>query len=68
MPVKHMVLINNGKSNSIYRAGEVSIHRACCEWATQSYTLGGGWARVLRFVQAQNQQVTTRSPRIVTGC
>ena len=27
---------------SMYRAGEVSIHRACCERATQPYSLGGG--------------------------
>ena len=50
---------------SMYRAGEVSIHRACCERATQPYSLGGG----VRFDQAQDQQVvTTRSLRIVTEC
>ena len=38
---------------SMYRAGEVSVHRACCERATQPYSLGGG----VRFVQAQDQQV-----------
>ena len=27
---------------SMYRAGEVSVHKACCERATQSYSLGGG--------------------------
>ena len=27
---------------SMYRAGEVSVHRACCERATQHYSLGGG--------------------------
>ena len=27
---------------SLYRAGEVSVHRACCERATQPYSLGGG--------------------------
>ena len=26
----------------MYRAGEVSVHRACCERATQSYSRGGG--------------------------
>ena len=26
----------------MYRAGEVSVHRACCERATQPYSLGGG--------------------------
>ena len=35
---------------NMYRAGEVSIHRACCERATQPYSLGG-------FIQAQDQQV-----------
>ena len=29
---------------SMYRAGEVSVHRACCERATQPYSLGGGGA------------------------
>ena len=49
----------------MYRAGEVSVHRACCERATQPYSLGGE----IRFDQAQDQQVvTTRSPRIVTEC
>ena len=52
----------------MYRADEVSVHRACCERATQSYSLGGGGGWV-RFDQAQDQQViTTRSPRIVTEC
>ena len=27
---------------SMYRASEVSVHRACCERATLSYSLGGG--------------------------
>ena len=27
---------------SMYRAGEVSVHRACCEQATQPYSFGGG--------------------------
>ena len=40
---------------SIYRAGEVSIHRACCKLATQPYSFGG-WGGV-RFIQAQDQQV-----------
>ena len=38
---------------SMYRAGEVSVHRACCERATQPYSLG----REVRFIQAQDQQV-----------
>ena len=41
----------------MYRASEVSVDRACCEQATQPYSL------------AQDQQVvTTRSPPIVTEC
>ena len=48
----------------MYRAGEVSVHRACCERATQPYSEGE-----VRFDQAQDQQVvTTLSPRIVTEC
>ena len=39
---------------SMYRAGEVSIHQACCERATQPYSLGGGG---VRFIQAQDKQV-----------
>ena len=38
---------------SIYRAGEVSVYRACCERATQPYSLGGE----ILFIQAQDQQV-----------
>ena len=53
----------------MYRAGEVSVHLACCEWATQPYSLGGAGGGGVRFDQAQDQQVvTTRSPRIVTEC
>ena len=37
---------------SMYRAGEVSVHLACCERATQPHSFGGG----LRFIQAQDQQ------------
>ena len=49
----------------MYRAGEVSVHRARCERATQPYSLGGE----VRFDQAQDQHVvTTCSPRIVTEC
>ena len=27
---------------SMYREGEVSVHRTCCERTTQPYSLGGG--------------------------
>ena len=67
----------------MYRAGEVSVHRACCERATQSKKISNGQELIqsdptpnptrlegeVRFDQAQDQQVvTTRSPRIVTEC
>ena len=48
----------------MYKAGEVSVHWACCKRALQLYSLEGGgvW-----FDQPQDQQVvTTCSPRIVT--
>ena len=38
---------------SVYRAGEVSVHRACLERAYQPYLLGGGGT----ICQAQDQQV-----------
>ena len=38
---------------SMYRACEVSIHRACGERATQPFSLGGE----VRFIQAQDQQM-----------
>ena len=43
---KDIQAFDNNKSMkiiySMYRAGEVSVHRACCERATQPYSLGGG--------------------------
>ena len=49
----------------MYRAGEISVHRACCERLPNPTHLEGE----VRFDQAQDQQmVTTRSPRIVTEC
>ena len=50
---------------SIYRAGEVSIHRACCERATQPYSLGGGGTI---YPGSRPAGVTIRSPRMVTEC
>ena len=44
----------------MYRAGEIAVHRACCERATQPYSLAGGG---VRFDQAQNQQVVTTRVR-----
>ena len=43
---KNIRAFDNNKTMKIiysrYRAGEVSVHRACCERATQPYSLGGG--------------------------
>ena len=50
---------------SMYRAGEVSVHRACCERATQTYSLGGGGTI---YPGSRPAGVTTRSPRMVTEC
>ena len=52
----------------MFRAGEVSVRRACCERLpnpTHLEARGGG----VRFDEAQDQEVvTTCSPRIVTEC
>ena len=48
---------------SMYRAGEVSVHRACCERATQPYSLGG-----TIYPGSRPAGITTRSPRMVTEC
>ena len=48
---------------SMYRAGEVSVHRACCERATQPYSLGGGGTI---YPGSRPAGVTTRCPRMVT--
>ena len=53
---------------SMYRAGEVSVHRACCERATQSYTLRGGGGEDTIYPGSRPAGVTTRSPRIVAEC
>ena len=48
---------------SMYRTGEVSVHRACCERATKPYSLGGGGTI---YPGSRPAGVTTRSPRMVT--
>ena len=48
---------------SMYRAGEVSMHRACCERATQPYSLGGGGTI---YPGSRQAGVTIHSPRRVT--
>ena len=50
---------------SMYRAGEVSVDRAGCERATQSYSLGGGGTI---YPGSRPADVTTRSPRMVAEC
>ena len=50
---------------SMYRAGEVSVYRACCERATQPYSLGGGGTIC---PGSRPAGVTTRCPRMVTEC
>ena len=49
----------------MYRAGEVSLHRACCERATQPYSLGGGGTIC---PGSRSAGVTTRCPGMVTEC
>ena len=51
--------------HSMYRAGDVSVHRACCERATRPYSFGGGGTIYPGTIPAD---VTTRSPRIVAEC
>ena len=50
---------------SMYRAGEVSVHRAYCERVTQSYSLGGGGTI---YPGSRPAGVTTRCPRMITEC
>ena len=50
---------------SMYRAGEVSVHRACCKRATQPSSHGGGGTI---HPGSRPAGVTTRSPRMVTEC
>ena len=50
---------------SMYRADEVSVHRACRERATQSYSLGGGGTI---YPGSRPAGVTSRCPRMVTEC
>ena len=50
---------------SMYRAVEISVHRACCERATQPYSHGGGG---MIYPGSRIAVVTKRSPRMVTEC
>ena len=49
----------------MYREGEVSVHRACCERTIQTYSLGGGGTIYPGYWPAD---VTARSPRMVAEC
>ena len=49
--------------SSMYRAGEVSVHRAYCERATKPYLLGGG---ATLYPGSKPTGVTIFSPRMVT--
>ena len=50
---------------SMYRAGEVSVHLACCERATQPYSFGGGGTIC---PVSRPAGFTIRCPRMVTEC
>ena len=50
---------------SMYRADEVSVHRACCERATQHYSLG---EEASIYPGSRPAGVTARYPRMVTEC
>ena len=66
---KYMHAFDNYKTMeliySMYRVGEVSVHRAWCERAIQPYSLGGGGTI---YPGSRSAGVTTRSPRKVTEC
>ena len=49
---------------SMYREGEVSVHRVCCERTTQPYSLGGEGTIYSGYWPAD---VTTSSPRTWIG-
>ena len=51
----------------MYRADEVSEHRACCERATQPYSLEGG-GTIYPGSRPAGVYHTVRSPRMVTEC
>ena len=50
---------------SMYRAGEVSVHRACCERSNQPYSLGGGGTI---YPGSRLAVITARNPRMVAEC
>ena len=64
---KDIHVLDNCKTMKIiyssYKAGEVSVHRACCERATQPYSLGvgGGVGVSTIYPGSRPAGVTTRS-------
>ena len=50
---------------SLYKAGEVPVHRGCWERATQPYSLGG---RGTIYPGLRPADVSTRSPRMIAEC
>ena len=65
---KDIHAFNNYKTIKIiyimYRAGEVSVHRACCERASQPYSHGVGRGTI--YPGSRPAGVTARNPRMVT--
>ena len=49
--------------DSMYRVGEVSVHRTCCKRATRLYSLGGGGTI---YPGSRPAGLTMRSARMVT--
>ena len=63
--IQRVIIDRNKIIDSMYKADEVSVQRACCERATQPYSLGG---RGTIYPGSRPAGVTTRSPRMVTEC
>ena len=49
----------------MYKAGEVSVRRKCCERATLPYSLGGGGTI---YPDSRPAGVTANNHRMVTEC
>ena len=63
--MRFIITDRNEIVNSVYSASDVSVHQACCERATQPYSLGG---RGTICPGSRSLGVTTRRPRMVTEC
>ena len=62
---KHSFDNCKNKRRKLFTGGEVSVHRASCERATQPYSFGGG-GKICPGSRPAG--ITTRSPRMVTEC